>query len=235
MAATTPASESWSSPPRRQHHGGGVSRSKKGREYDRAWYDDEEGGAAHSSYLGVTDESNEKRWAEKEERYRQDQEKNRLTRQPRMSVQSRARNRDGDAWELSRLAQAGFSFRKEMAENVGDLTTDDTGDRQAVVVRNYRPPFLDGRVQFSFQLEPVSVVKDPTADLPTLAKKGSRAMRHLKETQDKTKMRERFWEVAGSKIGEVMGVNNKTIQGEDEDEDETRRPSIEAVMSTTIH
>lgn len=25
----------------------------------------------------------------------------------------------------------------------GDLTTDDTGDRQAVVVRNYRPPFLD--------------------------------------------------------------------------------------------
>lgn len=69
MAATTPASDSWSSPPRRQHHGGGVSRSKKGREYDRAWYDDEEGGAAHSSYLGVTDESNEKRWAEKEERY----------------------------------------------------------------------------------------------------------------------------------------------------------------------
>ena len=37
-----------------------------------------------------------------------------------------------------------------------------------------KPPFLDGRIVFTTQQEMVSVVKDPTSDMATLARNGSK-------------------------------------------------------------
>ena len=91
-----------------------------------------------------------------------------------------------------------------MEKNLFFATEED--DKVIVSVRNTLPPFLDGRTVYTQQQEAVSVVKDPTSDIAVLAKAGSAAVRRIKQEQDKSKMRDRFWEVAGSKIGEAIGV-----------------------------
>lgn len=50
------------------------------------------------------------------------------------------------------------------------------------------------------------MVKDPTSDLAILAKKGSAIVKSLREKNDRNKMRERFWELAGSKLGDLLKV-----------------------------
>ena len=52
----------------------------------------------------------------------------------------------------------------------------------------------------------VSVVRDPTSDMAILAKKGSAALKTLRDKQERNKMRERFWELAGSKLGALLKV-----------------------------
>ena len=42
-----------------------------------------------------------------------------------------------------------------------------------------------------------------------LAKKGSQVLRHERERNDKSKMRERFWELAGSKLGKILKIEKK--------------------------
>ena len=37
-------------------------------------------------------------------------------------------------------------------------------ERVALLVHDIKPPFLDGRIVFTRQIEPVSVVKDATSD-----------------------------------------------------------------------
>lgn len=49
-------------------------------------------------------------------------------------------------------------------------------------------------------------VKDPTSDMPTIARKGSALVKEYRQKRDENKSRERFWEVAGSKIGDIIGV-----------------------------
>jgi hypothetical protein len=44
--------------------------------------------------------------------------------------------------------------------------------RVHLLVHDLQPPFLDGRVVYTKQAEPVSVVKDPTSDIAQLARKG---------------------------------------------------------------
>jgi len=41
------------------------------------------------------------------------------------------------------------------------------------MVHDLKPPFLDGRIQYSTQMGSIQVVKDPNSDMAILAKKGS--------------------------------------------------------------
>ena len=52
----------------------------------------------------------------------------------------------------------------------------------------------------------MQIVKDPNSDLALLAKNGSRVVRDVRERNDRSKMRDKFWELAGSKIGKLMQV-----------------------------
>ena len=60
----------------------------------------------------------------------------------------------------------------------------------------------------------VSVVKDATSDLAMIAKKGSALLASLREKAERNKMKDKFWEVAGNRIGNVMGV--KAQESEEE-------------------
>lgn len=75
-----------------------------------------------------------------------------------------------------------------------------------------KPPFLDGRVVFTKQAEPVMPIKDPTSDMAIIARKGSALVREIHEKQSMNKSRQRFWELAGSKLGDILGVQKTAEQ-----------------------
>ena len=84
--------------------------------------------------------------------------------------------RDADRWEEGRLRASGM-----VTFNAADDDDDDQELRTHVVVHDTKPPFLDGRVVYSQQSEPVMPVKDPTSDMAVFAKKGSQLMRDVRE------------------------------------------------------
>lgn len=68
------------------------------------------------------------------------------------------------------------------------------------------------------QAEPVLPVKDATSDMPTIARKGSSLVKEYRQKRDENKSRERFWEVAGSKMGDIIGVDKaKDAEGKPPD------------------
>lgn len=52
----------------------------------------------------------------------------------------------------------------------------------------------------------VPTVKDPSSDFALCARNGSATLRHQREKREKGKMRQRFWELGGSRMGKAMGV-----------------------------
>ena len=74
-----------------------------------------------------------------------------------------------------------------------------------LLVHDTRPPFLDGRVIFTKQAEAIMPLRDPTSDLAVIAKSGSKLVKEIRDKKNEGKSRQRFWEVAGSKMGKITG------------------------------
>jgi len=175
---------------------------------DRDWYDAEEGGAESAARGGAT-EMDPKELEEKEEKM-----KRQAAAVSKVNIRQKMRNEANEAWELNRLNQAGLGERKEV--NL-DFSKDEEERRVNIIVRETVPPFLDGRVQYTEQADPVCPVKDPTSDMAVIAKNGSKVVRQCREDQDKGKFRQRFWELQGSALGKVMGLKDKGKESKDDD------------------
>ncbi|KAF2302787.1 hypothetical protein GH714_008377 [Hevea brasiliensis] len=90
---------------------------------------------------------------------------------------------------------------------------DDEEERKVILlVHDTKPPFLDGRVVFTKQAEPIMPIKDPTSDMAIISRKGSALVREIHEKQSMNKSRQRFWELAGSKLGDILGVEKTAEQ-----------------------
>ena len=89
--------------------------------------------------------------------------------------------------------------------------SNDADVRTMLLVHDTRPPFLDGRVIFTKQAEAVMPLKDPTSDLAVIAKSGSKLVKDIRDKKNEGKSRQRFWEVAGSKMGKITGACKKTL------------------------
>ena len=50
------------------------------------------------------------------------------------------------------------------------------------------------------------MVRDTTSDFVQISKKGSALLKQVREQQDRSAMREKFWDLAGSKMGNLMKV-----------------------------
>jgi len=72
----------------------------------------------------------------------------------RVNHRREARLRDADRWEEGRLRASGMVTMVDGAED-----EDDQELRTQVVVHDTKPPFLNGRVIFSKQSEPVMPIK----------------------------------------------------------------------------
>ncbi|GMH99460.1 hypothetical protein TrVE_jg3859 [Triparma verrucosa] len=136
------------------------------------------------------------------------------TKEKGVSARKSALNDDQRMWEENRLLTSGAAVRTEVDL---DHTSEDS-DRIQLLVHQIKPPFLDGRVAFSTQREAVATVRDNSSDFARMARDGSATLRRLRETKDKNTMRQRFWELGGSKMGNAMGV--KDDKGEEKDSEE---------------
>lgn len=111
------------------------------------------------------------------------------TGQPRKRVTARqaAFNADNEAWEDNRLALSGVTGERRKLDF--DSLDDDEETKVHLLVHDLKPPFLDGRLAFTKQLEPINPIKDPTSDLAVFAKKGSLLVTERRAQKEREKVR----------------------------------------------
>ncbi|PKI35665.1 hypothetical protein CRG98_043936 [Punica granatum] len=117
--------------------------------------------------------------------------------------------------KLSQRTADNAQWEDRQLLNSGAVQTDFDDDEECKVillVHDTKPPFLDGRVVFTKQAEPVMPIKDPTSDMAIISRKGSALVREIHEKQSMNKSRQRFWELAGSKLGDILGVEKTAEQ-----------------------
>ncbi|XP_076916304.1 pre-mRNA-splicing factor ATP-dependent RNA helicase DEAH7-like [Bidens hawaiensis] len=176
---------------------------------DRAWYDNEEGNTlfdadSSSFYLG-DDVSVQKKEVELAKK---------LTRRDgtqmsfAQSKKQSQRTADNAQWEDRQLMRSGAVRGTEVQTEF-----DDEEERRVMLLtHDTKPPFLDGRIVFTKQAEPIMPVKDPTSDMAIISRNGSKLVREVHEKQSMNKSRQRFWELAGSKLGNILGVEKTAEQ-----------------------
>ncbi|KAL6969289.1 RNA helicase [Sarracenia purpurea var. burkii] len=180
---------------------------------DRAWYDREEGNTMFdvdsSSFFLGDDTSFQKKEAELAKKLvRRDGTKMTLSQSKKLSQLTA----DNAQWEDRQLLRSGAVRGTEVQTEF-----DDEDERKVILlVHDTKPPFLDGRVVFTKQAEPIMPLKDPTSDMAIISRKGSVLVREIREKQSMNKSRQRFWELAGSKLGDILGVE-KTAEQVDAD------------------
>ncbi|KAK6058758.1 helicase protein [Cooperia oncophora] len=178
---------------------------------DREWYDndgvyDEE----YNPFAKVSEEfveKREKQWQEKTTSAR-----------PRLTLKQQSIKREHELWENNRLHRSGVVALTDDLSTLFDDETDE--NRVNLLVHNIVPPFLDGRIVFTKQSKPVIPVVDTTCDMAVAAARGSKVVRQFRESEERKKAQEKHWELAGSKLGNIMGVKQKPDEMEDPDKDD---------------
>lgn len=168
------------------------------RRIEREWYDEE---CDHNPFGDMPEE-----YAQKKE---ENLKKSRVVQ--RVSAQQRQINKDNEKWETNRLLLSG------VVTKVGDDDDDEDANvgRVHLMVHNIVPPFLDGRIVFTKQPEPVVPVRDPTSDFAILARKGSALVRYHREMKERKRAQKKEWELAGTRLGDIMGIEKPKDELED--------------------
>ncbi|XP_039619262.1 pre-mRNA-splicing factor ATP-dependent RNA helicase PRP16 isoform X1 [Polypterus senegalus] len=165
------------------------------RQADRDWYMMDEGyDEFHNPLTSSSDD-----YVKKREQILQKQT------QKRISAKKRQINEDNERWETNRMLTSGVVQRLEVDEDFEE----DNAARVHLLVHNLVPPFLDGRIVFTKQPEPVIPVKDATSDMAIISRKGSQLVRKHREQKERKKAQHKHWELAGTKLGDIMGIQKK--------------------------
>ncbi|KAI3875585.1 hypothetical protein MKW92_046251 [Papaver armeniacum] len=176
---------------------------------DRAWYDRDEGNTSFDSdsssgFLGDEDSFGKKKAEVVKKLIRKDGTLMTLAQSKKLSQMTA----DYAQWEDRQLLRSGAVKGTEVQTEFED----EDECRIILLIHDIKPLFLDGRVVFTKQADPVVPLKDPTSDMAILSRKGSALVREIHEKQSQNKSRQRFWEVAGSKLGDILGVEKTAEQ-----------------------
>ncbi len=95
----------------------------------------------------------------------------------KVSFHQQQKNKDVEKWETNRLLQSGAVTQVDPDEDFEE----ENEARVHIIVRHIVPPFLDGRITFTKQFEPVIPLKDPTSDMAVICRKGCKSVRHYRE------------------------------------------------------
>ena len=162
---------------------------------DREWYGLDEGyDETHNPFSGISEEYTKK----KEEQMEAKQKR-------RMTAKQAQKNKDNEIWEKNRMFRSGAVTRTDHDEDFDEISE----AKVHLIVNNIIPPFLDGRIVFTKQQQPVVPIKDPTSDMAMVSKKGSRLVRLHREQVEKKKAQKKEWNLAGTKLGDILGVQKK--------------------------
>lgn len=112
------------------------------RRLDREWYNMDEGFDDDANPFGG---ANSEYFRKREEQLEQKTKK-------RISAQQRQNNKDNELWERNRMLTSGVV----QSINVNDDFDEEAIERVHLLVHHIVPPFLDGRIVFTKQPEPVS-------------------------------------------------------------------------------
>ncbi|TRY79169.1 hypothetical protein TCAL_09988 [Tigriopus californicus] len=161
---------------------------------DREWYGLDEGFDEAKDPFGMSQEYTEK----KEEAMEAKKVK-------RMTAKQAQRNKDNELWEKNRMFRSGAVLRTDHDEDFDEISE----AKVHLLVHNIIPPFLDGRIVFTKQQEPVIPIKDPTSDMAMVSKKGSRLVKIHREQAERKKAQKKEWELAGTKMGDILGIKKQ--------------------------
>ncbi|TKR77313.1 hypothetical protein L596_018310 [Steinernema carpocapsae] len=176
------------------------------QQLDREWYDNDQGfNDDYNPFAHISQE-----YVERKERQL---ELKRL--QPRLSARQQQIKKDNELWENNRLATSGIVASADLLSDTFDTEADE--NRVNLLVHNMVPPFLDGRIAFTKQSQPVIPVKDNTSDMAVVASKGSKSVRTWRDAEDRKKAQDRHWDLAGSNLGNLMGIKEKKDEDENDD------------------
>ncbi|KAI9915975.1 hypothetical protein PsorP6_007716 [Peronosclerospora sorghi] len=148
-----------------------------------------------------------------------------------MSARASALSADQEAWENNRLLTSGVVVSGRVATEFDD----ELDSRVQIMVHSTKPPFLDGRLAFTTQVEMVSSVKDPTSDMAVCARKGSELLQEVREQRERNKMRKRFWEVGGSRMGDAIRVKADAGSEEDKEKQDGERDNYKEDSQFSKH
>lgn len=95
-------------------------------------------------------------------------------------------NAETEAWENNQLAVSGVTGERRVLDF--DSLDDEEESRVHLLVHDLKPPFLDGRLAFTKQLEPINPIKDPTSDLAVFSKKGSLLVQERRARREREKV-----------------------------------------------
>ncbi|CAH2243092.1 jg14113 [Pararge aegeria aegeria] len=171
------------------------------KKLDRAWYNMGEGETDESDpFAGTSAEY----VAKKEEQI--EKRRNRKVSAARQQI-----DKDNELWERNRMLTSGVVH----AININNDLDEESVDRVHLLVHNIVPPFLDGRIVFTKQPEPVIPVKDPTSDMAMNARKGSALVKAFREQKERRKAQKKHWKLEGTKIGNIMGIQKQEEETEE--------------------
>jgi len=172
---------------------------------DREWYGMDEGqDEYHNAFSNVSEEYTKRKEAQME-----------VKRVKHLTAKQAARKKDNEMWEKNRMIRSGAVTKLDYDEDF-----EEEGEAKVhLLVTNIIPPFLDGRIVFTKQTEPVIPIKDPTSDMAMVSRKGSRLVRVHREQAERKKAQKKEWELAGTKMGNILGIE-KVDDKEDRDLDD---------------
>jgi pre-mRNA-splicing factor ATP-dependent RNA helicase DHX38/PRP16 len=145
----------------------------------------------------------------------------------KLNLKQQEREKEQSKWELQKMGQAGLF--KNMS-GMGNME-DDQGIM--LEVKDPNPPFLRDKKKFHKGMkEVIKTCKDPTSDMALLAKNGSEILKRIRENNDRSKIRDRFWELSNkNRLGQVLNMRdhknagnaqaNQNIDSSDDDNPKT--------------
>ena len=166
---------------------------------DRQWYDMDQGYDDTNNPFSDVSQEYEQKKTEKIEKSKK-----------KMSAKQRQIIKDNELWETNRMITSGVVQKMEHDEDFEEEFT----NRVHILVHNIVPPFLDGRIVFTKQPEPVIPVKDSTSDMAIVSRKGSAAVKVRREQKERRKAARKEWELAGTQLGNLIGVKKEDEKDE---------------------
>jgi pre-mRNA-splicing factor ATP-dependent RNA helicase DHX38/PRP16 len=166
---------------------------------DRDWYAGDESGHTFGDDTHNPFGSYDNTWADQQKEAALAEKKS----WKRMTARAAQKQKDVDAWETNRMLTSGVAQRRDIGV---DLEDDDEATRVHLLVHDIKPPFLDGRIVFTKQLDPVPAVRDYQSDMAVFSRKGSRVVKERRQQKERQKQAQEATNVAGTALGNLMGV-----------------------------